>query len=96
MKRLVFVTALLVGVSSLASGCRSCQSCYDYGSPVADCNCPGCTACGTGRAGSVLSSGYATESIYEATPGEMAPLEVGTTSAIAGEEANLPFENMPK
>jgi hypothetical protein len=84
MKRLAFAAALLLAVGSLATGCRSCQSPYDYDSPVADCTCTGCTACGNCRAGSVLSGGYATEAPYEyyegdeyapATPTEAAPYE---------------------
>lgn len=96
MKRLVFAAALMVGVSSLASGCRSCQSPYDYGPPVADCNCAGCNACGAGRAGSVLSHGYTTESVYETTPVEMATTEADSMSVVPGGDANLPIENMPE
>lgn len=75
MKRLAFAATLLLAACFLATGCRSCQSCHDYGSPVADCACTGCTSCGNGRAGSVLSGGYATETVYDAAPHEVVPYE---------------------
>lgn len=80
MKRLDWAAALLVTAGLLATGCRSCQSPYDYGSPVADCACTGCTACGHGRAGSVLSGGYAsgeeyydTGTVIESVPADAEP-----------------------
>ncbi len=68
MKRLAFAVAMLLTLGTVATGCRSCQSPYDYGSPVADCECQSCAACGDGRAGSVLSGGYATEVVHDANP----------------------------
>ncbi len=75
MKRLAFAATLLIATSFVATGCRSCQSCHDYDSPVADCACASCTACGSGRAGSVLSGGYASETVYDAVPQEAIPYE---------------------
>ncbi|QDU57195.1 hypothetical protein [Aeoliella mucimassa] len=65
MKRLVIATALLLATNLLSTGCRSCQSCHDYDSPVANCSC---NQCGSGRAGSALSGGYAGEIIYDSAP----------------------------
>ena len=67
MKRLAAL-AMVLGAATFATGCRSCQSPYDYGSPVADCTCQSCTDCGHGRAGSVLSGGYSSEAVYESVP----------------------------
>ena len=71
MKRIALAAALLLAAGFSATGCRSCQSPYDYGSPVADCACAGCTASNGGRAGSVLSNGYASGGEYYAQPLEM-------------------------
>lgn len=59
MKRFVFAVVLGLASVSFGTGCRSCQSCHDYDPPVANCQCAGCDTCGGGRAGSVLSRGYA-------------------------------------
>lgn len=70
MKRLIFAALITMGLGTFATGCRSCQSCHDYDSPVADCACESCSGCGNGRAGSILSGGYTTESysVEEPTP----------------------------
>lgn len=74
MKRFVLAIVLGFGAAGFGTGCRSCQNCHDYDPPVADCQCAGCTACGHGRAGSVLSGGYMggeliTEpSVYDSQP----------------------------
>ncbi len=76
MKRLLSTAALLLAINLLSTGCRSCQSCHDYDSPVANCSC---SQCGGGRAGSVMSSGGYTSEVmveppaieyYEPTPAE--------------------------
>jgi hypothetical protein len=75
MKRLVLSALLVLGSMPLATGCRSCESPYDYTPPVDNCQCQGCTACGAGRAGSILSGGYASEEVYdEAYGGDLAPM----------------------
>jgi hypothetical protein len=59
MQRTFLFLATLAAASVLTSlGCRSCDSCYDYSPPVANC---GCNSCGTQRTGSV-SGGYAENS----------------------------------
>jgi hypothetical protein len=57
MSRHLLLTAFLFGVTLSAAGCRSCDSCYDYSGPVADCQCG---TCGCGRAGSANSGHVAT------------------------------------
>jgi hypothetical protein len=78
MKRVAFAATLLLGATALATGCRSCQSPYDYTPPVANCECVGATGCGHGRVGSVLSGGYANEPVYdyESVPHEGESYEV--------------------
>ncbi len=56
MKRFALASLLLVA-SSIGTGCHSCQSPYDYSSPVAGSQCG---SCGSGRAGSTLSGGCTT------------------------------------
>lgn len=45
------ILVALAGASQL--GCRACQSCHDYGSPVAGAACGGCGGC---RAGTCVGS----------------------------------------
>ncbi|MCA9240451.1 MAG: hypothetical protein KDA37_09635 [Planctomycetales bacterium] len=54
----VWGIALLLASGVVAQvGCRACGSCYDYSSPVANCEC-GCCNCPEGtRAGSACSMG---------------------------------------
>lgn len=54
MNRLLIAAVLFCATSTFSIGCRSCQSCHDYDSPVANCNC---NHCGTERAGSNMGSG---------------------------------------
>lgn len=54
-RRFGLLAILAAGMGFSAGGCRSCDSCDDYSSPVANCNCD---SCGCHRAGSA-SSGYA-------------------------------------
>jgi hypothetical protein len=71
MQRTFLFLATLVATSVVSSlGCRSCDSCYDYSPPVANC---GCGSCGTQRAGSAsggyVQEGYATgDYVTEGTP----------------------------
>jgi hypothetical protein len=46
LRHLLLSLALGSTLALAGGGCRSCSSCHDYDSPVADCNC------GCGRAGS--------------------------------------------
>jgi hypothetical protein len=59
-------------VALSAGGCRSCDSCHDYDSPVADCQCE---SCGYGRSGSA-SGGYVASGDQESDP-TMTETEVG-------------------
>lgn len=47
---LALILLAVAGASQL--GCRACQSCYDYSSPVAGAACGGCHDC---RSGSCLA-----------------------------------------
>src|SRR2546423_15314902 len=49
MFRSTFVPAGLLEVASFAAGgCRSCSSCHDYDSPVANCQSGSCGSCCAG------------------------------------------------
>jgi hypothetical protein len=52
---------LLAAGVGLQVGCRACGgACDDYASPVANCECSGCSSCGSGgRAGSVQAYSFA-------------------------------------
>jgi hypothetical protein len=54
MPRHAILLTALAATTIAFGGCRSCDSCNDYGPPVANCQCD---ACGTHRAGSA-SGGY--------------------------------------
>jgi hypothetical protein len=70
MQRTILILASLIVVAAASSsGCRSCDNCYDYSPPVANC---GCNSCGTQRAGSasagqVVNEVYGPEEVVEAT-----------------------------
>ncbi|MEX2315522.1 MAG: hypothetical protein WD669_00105 [Pirellulales bacterium] len=59
-RTLQLVAFLIAGASLTAAGCRSCDSCYDYSPPVADC---ACNSSWTERSGSA-HGGYVASTPY--------------------------------
>ncbi|MEM9184931.1 MAG: hypothetical protein AAGB00_00375 [Planctomycetota bacterium] len=57
--RHTLVVGLLAVAAVAQSGCRACNTCYDYSSPVASCPAGdfGCEDCGA-RSGSAIGQAY--------------------------------------
>ena len=65
----LFLASLVIAAAASSSGCRSCDNCYDYSPPVANC---GCNSCGTQRAGSasagqIVAESYGPEEVVESS-----------------------------
>jgi len=71
MRKSIFIALALA--ASTQVGCRMCQNCLDYSSPVVGYSCPSCTPdChGVCRSGSTLG---ATPMVADAAPSEAALL----------------------
>ncbi len=57
LRRLSLLAILAAATTLPAGGCRSCDSCHDYDSPVMNCNCG---SCGYERSGSAAAGYVAT------------------------------------
>lgn len=64
----LFAAMLLSCGAAAQIGCNACGSCHDYSRPVANCQCNGCTDCGSGRAGSASARYYAENELQQ--PGD--------------------------
>ncbi|MEO0530157.1 MAG: hypothetical protein AAF266_06205 [Planctomycetota bacterium] len=62
---LALVLVAIAGASQI--GCRACQSCHDYSSPLAGADCGGCNEC---RSGSCVSTPTQSASMVAEAPTE--------------------------